>query len=207
MRMTDRSSSPTCTSSSRTGSRAHFALVLMTITMAGCAPYTLVEPKRTAIGDMYTVEPQTQWSAAEAGKILRWTVDGFPLEMVTFVRGLDEGEPLYPRSGGQPDRKPPTYRARMTPSEIMELVVDSLSLQGVQQVAGTNLRPRKFGDVDGFAFDVTYLLGNGLEGQGIVVGAVAKNRLHLIMYTGTRRHYFPKYRADVERMVDSIRMR
>lgn len=44
------------------------------------------------------------------------------------------------------------------------------------------------------------------EGQGSVTGAVAKGKLHLIMYTGARKHYFPKYREDVDRMVDSIRI-
>ncbi len=43
-------------------------------------------------------------------------------------------------------------------------------------------------------------------GGGMVVGAVAKGKLHLIIYTGARRHYFPKYRDDVDRMMDSIQI-
>jgi hypothetical protein len=39
-----------------------------------------------------------------------------------------------------------------------------------------------------------------------VAGAVAKGKLHLVIYTGTRRHYFPKYQGDVDRLIDSIRM-
>jgi hypothetical protein len=39
----------------------------------------------------------------------------------------------------------------------------------------------------------------------MVVGTVAKGKLQLIIYTGTRKQYFPKYSADVDRMIDSIR--
>jgi hypothetical protein len=119
---------------------------------AGCASYRLVEPTRTAVGDLYTVEPQRQWSAVERGKIVSWTVDGFPLEAVRFVKGLGDGESFLP----EPTRstKLPTFRATMTPSEIMEFVVDSWGLAGAQQVKASNLRPRKFGNLDGLAFEM-----------------------------------------------------
>ena len=204
MRKTDRSSSPICASLSKLHPVRHLVAFLLALTWAGCAPYALVEPKRTAIGDLYTVEPQVQWSAVERGKIVTWTVDGFPLEAVRFVKGLDDGESLLLEQALQ--TKPPTFRANMTPSEILEFVVDSWSLAGAQQVRASNLRPRKFANLDGFAFDMTYLLRNGLEAQGMVVGAVAKGKLHLIIYTGARRHYFPKYKTDVDRMIDSIRI-
>jgi hypothetical protein len=171
----------------------------------GCAPYTLIEPKRIAIGDLYTLEPQVQWNAMESGKIVNWTVDGFPLEAVRFFRGLADGEPLFPelsRAGA----RPPTFSTRMAPSEVAEFVVDSLSLAGAQQVRMQNLRPRPFGTLEGFTFDMTYLHRNGLEAQGLVVGAVANGKLQLIIYTGTRQYYFPKYIADVDRMIDSIRI-
>lgn len=204
MPKTDRWSSPMCANWSRELPARYVVALVLTLAGAGCAPYTLVEPKRTAISDLYTVEPQVQWSAAERGKIVTWTVDGFSLEAVRFVKGLDDGEPLLFEQPRQ--TKPPTFRANMTPSEIMEFVVDSWSLAGAQQVKASSLRPRKFGKLDGFAFDMAYLLRNGLEAQGMVAGAVAKGKLHLIMYTGTRRHYFPKYRDDVDRMMDSIRI-
>ena len=202
MRKTDRSSSPICASLSKLHPVRHLVAFLLALTWAGCAPYALVEPKRTAIGDLYTVEPQIQWSAVERGKVASWTVDGFPLESVRFVKGLDDGETLFPE---QQPGKSPTFRPRMTPSEISEFVADSWSLAGAQQVRTLNLRPRTFGNLDGFAFDMTYLLRNGLEAQGMVFGTVAKGKLQLIIYTGTRKHYFPKYSADVERMIDSIR--
>ena len=94
----------------------------------------------------------------------------------------------------------------MTPSEIMELVVDSVSTQGLERVEATGLRPEKFGAAQGFRFEMTFVTGQGLEGQGSVVGAVVKERLDLIIYSGLRAHYYPKYKDRVERIIESIRM-
>lgn len=203
MRKTDRWSSPMCAKWSR-GVPAGLVSLVLALTWVGCAPYAYVEPRRTTIGDLYTVEPQVAWSAVERGTTVSWTVDGFPLEAVRFVRGVGDGEPLL--VDGVRLAKTPRFKRQMTPSEIMELVVDSWSFAGAQEVKASNLRPRKFGTLDGFAFDMAYLLRNGLEAQGIVAGATVKDKLHLIMYTGARSYYFPKYKDAVDRMIDSIRM-
>ena len=46
----------------------------------------------------------------------------------------------------------------------------------------------------------------GLEKQALVAGAVVKSQLHLIIYEGTRAHYFPKHRDDAEHVIASIRV-
>ena len=55
------------------GTRA--ALVLMAVAglLAGCARYTLVEPRPHTIADIYTVDPQTRWSSVTDGKWEVWT--------------------------------------------------------------------------------------------------------------------------------------
>jgi hypothetical protein len=57
---------------------------------------------------------------------------------------------------------------------------------------------------DGFRFDLIYLQRTGLEAQGLVAGAVLKDKLYLILYTGARAHDFPRYRDHVERMIQSV---
>ena len=86
-------------------------------------------------------------------------------------------------------------------------MVDSLAIVGAAQVQATGLRPHAFGRLDGFAFDLAYVQKNGLEPLGLVVGAVEQSKLHLIVCTGVRPHHFPKYRLDVERLIESVRMR
>ncbi|MBI2080419.1 MAG: hypothetical protein HYT86_01640 [candidate division NC10 bacterium] len=94
----------------------------------------------------------------------------------------------------------------MTPTEIMEFAVDSLAAAGLEKVQASGLRPERFGTAQGFRFEMTYLTRQGLEGQGTVVGAVVNERLHLIIYSGARAHYYPKYRDHVERLIQSIRL-
>ena len=50
------------------------------------------------------------------------------------------------------------------------------------------------------------MLKNGLEKQGFALGAVIDEKLHMIIYSGTRLHYYPKLKDEVERLVRSIRM-
>jgi hypothetical protein len=42
--------------------------------------------------------------------------------------------------------------------------------------------------------------------SGLAAGAVIEDALYLILYTGARVYYFPKYRDDVERLLGSIQM-
>ena len=177
--------------------------VLLAVLVTGCATaYTLVEPRRTAIGDVYTVEPQIPWSARKAGKRELWTVDGPALQAIRFINGLVDGEPLF-EGGGKEKR--PTFRKTMAATEIMEFVVDSLALAGLEKIETTGLRPEQFGGSQGFRFDMSFVTRQGLEGQGTVVGAVLKEKLHLIIYSGTRAHYYPKHKEHLERIIQSIR--
>ena len=182
--------------------RAAYALLLATI-LAGCATYSLVEPKRTAIGDRYTVEPQIPWSSAKSGKYETWTVDGGALQQIQFVIGLDDGEPLFK---GKEQHEKQSFKKSMSVSEIMELVVDGLSVEGAQKLEAKNLKPFPFGGKPGFRFELNFVTQNGLENAGLVVGSVIMDKLYLVKYTGARAHYFPKYRAHVERIIESILM-
>jgi hypothetical protein len=177
--------------------------ILVTMLLAGCAGYSLIEPQRIAVGDLYTVEPQIRWSATRMGKAEIWTVDGPALQAVRFVTGLKDGEALFE---SKTLAKRPPFKKDMTASEVMEFVVDSLSVQGGQKVVTRNLRPMPFGRIPGFRFDMTFVSREGLEEEALVAGAVVQERLLLIIYSGTHAHYFPKYKAEVERLIESIRM-
>src|SRR5262249_30254337 len=150
----------TCAGWSDAKVRRGLAALALLVT-AGCAPFGLVESRRTAVGPALTVEPQRQWTTIRSGQAGLWRVDGVPLGGIRFATPLADGQPLFPERGP----KQPAFRATMTPSEIMELVGDGWAAAGAQQVQVGNLRPRKLGGVDGFGFDMTYLHRNGLEAQ------------------------------------------
>ena len=195
--------------------RVSALLVVSLLVICGCSLYAVVEPTRTRIGESYSVEPQMRWtSLREGGRSELWTVDGPALEAIRFMKDVGDGETLLGRAvvtggpGGRktPEDKQPRFRATMTPSEIMELVVDTWSLFGASKIEATGLRPAKFGAVDGFRFELAFVWTDGVEARATAAGAVVKKRLQLIMYSGTRLHYFDKHQPTVERLLESIRV-
>ena len=177
---------------------------------ACAARYTLVEPQRRAIGDLYTVEPQRPWNRSLEGKVEVWTVDGPLLEAVRFINGLEAGETLLEQGGKDP--KMPRFRAHMTASEVQEFFVGSVkSIAGGTDTAmialeATNLRPARFGKLSGFRFEISFLSKEGLERAGLVLGAINEEKLYLIVYTAAREYYFPRYKGDVEQIFASIKV-
>ena len=182
-------------------------IAVLLITLAACAQYSLVKAKTQKIGGAYTVEAQIDWNKHAEGKVEWWTVDGPGLEILRFFKGLDDGDALFVRPRGTAKEiKFPAYRAGMTANEVMEFVVESLGRAGAADLEARGLQPVRFGAVPGFRFELTFATGQGLEMSGLAAGAVIEDALHLILYTGARVHYFPKYRDDVERLLGSIEM-
>ena len=176
-------------------------LVGLSLLLSACAQITLVEPKRHKIGEAFSVEAQIAWSRLPAGKSEVWTVDGTRLQAIRFYKGIEDEEALFETRG---DLKLPVFRADMTANDIMEFVVDSYSRLGASQVEARGLRPDDFGEAPGFRFEFGFLDPDGLEAEGMASGAVIEERLYLILYTGSRAHYFPKHKNDVEKLLDSV---
>lgn len=206
--------------------RNYLVLLAVLFWFTGCASYSLIGQERRAVGELYSVDPQIAWSMTKEEQIEIWTVDGPVLEAVRFINGLQDGDPLFPTSGDK--EKVPHFRAHMTPTEIAEFLVASIktSAQGLQtgnvvksaahasqvraaninaaSIQVTDLRPARFGTLQGFRFDLNFLSREGLKRQGMVVGALHAKKLYLIVYTGAKQYYYPKYKAVVERLIASI---
>lgn len=180
--------------------RAALFLMLL-ILLAACGRFTLVEPGRRSIADFYTIESQIEWSRISDSEAELWTVNGPALDAIRFFGALHDGDIMFEAVG---DEKLPSYRPDMKPNDVMELVVDSVAREGANEVEGAALQPFKFGDRDGFRFEMTLLSPEGLEMRGIVVGLQTESDLYLILYTGTAMYYFPKYKPAVEAIIASI---
>ncbi|MEE8187602.1 MAG: hypothetical protein V3T80_00195 [Kiloniellales bacterium] len=187
--------------------KRHLLIAVLLLALSACAQYSLVEAKKQEIGGAYTVEAQIAWNKSSEGKLEIWTVDGPSLNAVRFFKGLGDGDALFkiPRKTKE-EAKLPTYRSGMTPNDVMDLVADSVARIGANDVQTRNLRPIDFGGNPGFRFEVTFYSSDGLELDGLVAGAIVEEKLHMIMYTGARLHYFPKYKEDVERLIGSVEM-
>jgi hypothetical protein len=184
--------------------RAVLVLVALAWLATGCARYSLVEPGPRTIADVYTVEPRTAWSGVTEGKWEVWTVDGPGLAAIQFLKGLDDGEPLFKAADAQ---KRVVFRTTMSPSELAELLVDGLTSVGAQRITVTNLRPQKFGAADGFRCELAYVTRSGLDKRGTAAGGIVKDRLYLVLYTGAALHYYDAHRENVDRIIESIRMK
>ena len=167
--------------------RVAFAALAVAAILTGCTAFHLVEAGRVNIGQLYSVEPQRAWSRMVENGIELWTIDGPLLEALRFVEAVDDGEPLvYVRDG----RELPEFRADMTPSDVQELVLDTLAAFGAARVEASGLRPFDFGRWPGFRFELAFVDDAGLEVAGLVAGHIRDQRLHLILYTGAQMHYF-----------------
>jgi hypothetical protein len=180
------------------------AAALLVLVLAGCSPWRLSEPgKRVDLG-FYSVDPQIVWNITPRGAGEDWTVDGWALHSVTILKGVKDGNTLWPKLADA--KNPPVFSKEMTPHEIAELLAGSLTLLGARKPRITALRPQAFGTLSGFRFDLEYADQSDLEIQGLAAGIVHEERLHLILYRGVKEYYFPKYRDPVERMIASIQL-
>lgn len=182
--------------------KARLVISIVCLLLSACSHYTLLEPHRYQVTEFYSVEPQISWSRAKQGTVELWTVDGPLLQAVRLISDIKEGDVLFPVFGQ--DKKLPQFRAGMTATEIQELVVDSMAASGAANISTSNLRPFQFGTLPGFRFELQFLSADGLEFDGTAAGTTSEGRLFLILYTGTRSHYFDKHKPDVERMLQSI---
>ena len=181
--------------------KARLLTVALLATLAACMQYSLVEAKKHKIGEFYSVASEIRWNKWTEGKIEYWTIDGPALQSLLLYKGIKDGEPLRTVRGKD---KLPKFSSDMKASEVMEFVVDSFSNYALNNVEASNLRPSMFGSKPGYRFDLTYQSSEGLEFDGIAIGTVADDILYMIIYTGARAHYFPKYKGQVEQIISSI---
>lgn len=174
----------------------------LSVVLAACTTYSLVEVERRTIAETYTIDPQVTWSTRKQGHTEVWTIDGPTLEGIWFFKNVGEDDTLFEV---QDKSKVPLFKRDMSPSEIMEFVVDSMAAVKAADVKPSNLRPMNFGSAKGFRFELSFF-DDGLKMQAIVAGAIIKDKLQLILYYGAREHYFAKHKGAAEGILASIKL-
>ena len=180
-------------------------LIALTVLLlaAACTPPIVATPPQEPIQvGFYSVTPQIEWNREMMSSRENWTVDGYALQALRFY-AVPDGATLG--GGKDPEGKAPVFRKAMLPNEIQEFFVETLATGGWANVKPSGLKPAKFGSLPGFRFSFTMVEKGGLEYEGMVIGAVKDDELHLILYSGARLHYFPKYKAAAEKVFASIR--
>ena len=178
-----------------------FAVLL---SLTGCSTITLVENKQQTVAAILLVEPQLNWNRLMDGPVEVWTVDGTLLQALRFVAGVADGESIFPKRNSE--QQLPVFRHDMVATEIQELVVDTVAALGAGDLSVSDLKPAAVGVESGFQFEMKFLSLDGLEQDGLVLGLVHSQKLHLIIYSGERSYYYPKYLPQVEQMLRTIRL-
>jgi hypothetical protein len=179
----------------------------------GFSPYRLMSPKEHDVARTLLVTPTVRWNRAprtvyDIGREENWTLNGPILDNLTFVGGLESGDPLVRWQRRRDIRQVPEFRADMTPPEIASMIESFYRIRsGSVRFEMTGLQPRTFLGQPGFQFDYVHLGGDELERQGRVVGTVIGNRLYMILFDAARMHYFPAAIDEVERIIESARLR
>lgn len=186
-------------------------IIAALLTVAGCVQpnITLVSPNEPITVEFYEVTPPGEWNRLNYSYYENWTVDGYPLQALRF-HAVPDGQSLVPNRSTwgkliPPKDKTPVFRKTMTPNEVQEFVVETLSNRGGVNVKASRLKPAKFGKLPGFRFSFSMTDDDGLEFDGMALGTIKNDELHIIVYSGTRMHYFPTYKRQVERIFKSIK--
>jgi hypothetical protein len=175
--------------------------------------FTLIEPRERDVGRTMRVTPTVRWNRTprtmyDIPREENWTLYGPLLDSLSFVGGLETGKPLVRWQRRTDERQVPNFRADMSPPEIASMIESYYRIRaGSVSFEMTGLQPRTFLGQPGFQFDYRHLGGNEVARQGRVVGAVIADRLYMILFDATRDHYFPAAIGEVERIIESARLR
>lgn len=182
------------------------ALMLLVFT-SGCVGITAVGPGPFEIKEAYQVQLGKTWTAYPRGESIRvqsLTIDGLTLNALRFGADLEDGQALIKTT----DREQliPVFRADMLPVEIAEFVQDTLTYAGLRDVELVNLRPEKFGTLDGLRADMTGAQVNGLKLSGTVKAAIEEEKLHLIFYYAPSEYYHGLHKDEVDQILASVKL-
>jgi hypothetical protein len=184
---------------------AHTWVILEVLAgIAGCsAHYALVQPGTRDMDGFYRIHTPVAWSAYTQDNMEVWTINGPLLERLVFYKGVQPGaillQDLLPVG-----QEVPYYKANMRAHDIIDLVLESYEMAGSTHATLQALHPTSFGHWPGFHFEFDLSI-DGLAYKGLGLGAIDEEHLlHLILYIGTREHYFNQHREVIEYMFSSV---
>ena len=191
------------------------ALVLLLI-LAGCATVVKVGSGEKAVGERLVLNIDAAWNQVEApgiGPAQVWTMEGLPIDQLLVYSDIKNGDAISASGRNIASNtngaaaKPSKFRSNMQPDEIVSLFEGMLTRDG-STFKLNKLEPARFGGDKGFHFD--FSLARKIDNvrlAGIGYAAVDKGQLYAIVYLAPRLAFFPRYKANVERIAKSARLK
>ena len=189
--------------------RLRFALLaLLVVLLAACASGggRLVRAQEGVRVFDLQFDTSMDWARTRLQRVELWTIDGLPLNEFVVVSKVRPNEHVFLESRER-KRRPdgPWYRPGMRPDELRDVLLDAMRQNGWTQVVASNLRPARFGSVDGLRFEVQLTHANGLKYRGTFAAAEHEGKLTHWFWIAPAEHYYGRDAAAVEKMFASAR--
>jgi hypothetical protein len=155
-----------------------------------------------------TVETSLDWARYAGPRQEAWTIDGTALNQLRLITGTRPGEHGFHL--GRERRNFPQgawYQPGLRADELHEVLLAALREQGWAEVESRNLRPARFGAVDGLRFEFTMASQRGLRYAGTAAMFERDGRLTTVCWQAPVEHYHGRDAAAVAALIDSIRPR
>jgi hypothetical protein len=182
-------------------------LALLVATVAGCSGGGRLVKAREGIKVFdIVVDSDLDWARMHQSREELWTIDGIPLNRFVVISRIRNNEHVFLQARAR-TRRPdgPWFRPGMRPDEVRDVVLDALRQDGWSRVSASNLRPARYGSVDGLRFDADLTADNGLVYKGTFGAAERNGRLTLFFWLAPVEYYHGRDIAAVEHMFQSIR--
>ncbi len=181
---------------------------LIAATPAIAAYKYMAKGKPVAVGKSeLTVTPPIDWNKLP-GRIGRnaesWTLDGLPLNDVTFYGGIADNQTLF-REVDKKNRPLPRFSATMLMPDVADLLEQSYRVAlSTPLFEITSIEPATFAGKPGFRFTYNFTTtGDEVKRQGEAMGAIVDKRLFLATYEAPSLYYFAKDQENFRQLVAS----
>jgi hypothetical protein len=190
-----------------TTTAARVLLLATLLAMVGCAGggSRLVKARQDIRVFDLLVDSDLDWARRHAPREEVWTIDGVPLNRFVVITRIRRNENEF-LMGRERARRPdgPWFRPGMRPDEVRDVVLDAFRESNWSRVSATNLRPQRFGAMDGLRFDAAMTADNGLNYQGTFGAVENKGKLTLFFWLAPVEYYHGRDVEAVDRMFQSI---
>ncbi len=179
-------------------------LIIIAILFNGCSHHRLITAGQDIkIGTHMTVTPSIDWNKIEESDIDIWTLDGTSLQRILFIKGIYDGDDFIPLT----NNRSPKFQKNMTYLEIIELFETAFSKLDYQKLNTSHIEPYKAKYTSGLRFKFNFSNKDGLEMLGDAYAVLNNDQLFMMIYYGTKIHYYYKGSFDFQQMLNSLRIK
>jgi hypothetical protein len=181
------------------------ALFILILTSCAGAGGTLQKAGSANAFDMQ-LDSDMNWSRIKGPRQELWTVDGASLNSLSIFSKVKPNEHVFMMAKERKSRPDgPWFRPGMRPDELRDIILDALRGQGWTNMSSDNLRPHKFGTVEGIRFDIVHTDANGLIYKATVAAVERDQKLTVLYWKAPQEHYYNRDVATVNKMLDGMR--